>query len=292
MKKLTILLIMLICATPVFFAQIGTTLVLRMQTIAYYKKQADIYYDKFRIIDSITIAKLKELGINYDPTNGSCSYISTDADTYSNKYDFSSNNIAEPKSHSQFDLDRDTKIVNSYIAQGDSHAATKYLHKLFENDQYPEDANELFGYACLVENLTMQIQKRSVQSSSIMDIMSSFDTFTDQQTADKMLTTLLFLAANKGHRGAYQLLQLKTAMHSGESANLPQSNPGRSSNSIVGKKTCSFCHGKGWIEGSHTPTYGNTGTYWCGTCGSEVPHSHSHNKCPSCNGTGYVPTIY
>ena len=61
--------------------------------------------------------------------------------------------------------------------------------------------------------------------------------------------------------------------------------------SCVGTKTCTLCHGKGWVAGNKTPTYGNGGSYYCAECGREVPASHSHDRCPSCGGKGTVPTI-
>lgn len=61
-------------------------------------------------------------------------------------------------------------------------------------------------------------------------------------------------------------------------------------NGIVQNK-CSLCHGKGWIAGTSTPTYGSGGTYYCSECGRNVPASHSHDRCPSCNGKGYIEKI-
>ena len=61
--------------------------------------------------------------------------------------------------------------------------------------------------------------------------------------------------------------------------------------SVTHDVTCSLCHGTGWIAGSSTPTYGNGGTHWCGECGREVPASHSHDRCPSCGGKGYITKI-
>lgn len=54
---------------------------------------------------------------------------------------------------------------------------------------------------------------------------------------------------------------------------------------------CSMCGGKGWISGSHTPTYGSTSRYWCEECDMEVGPSHSHDRCPSCSGLGYTKKI-
>lgn len=54
------------------------------------------------------------------------------------------------------------------------------------------------------------------------------------------------------------------------------------------RSTCSLCGGKGWIAGSSTPTYGDTSTHWCTECQRTVGASHSHNRCPSCSGLGYI----
>lgn len=64
-----------------------------------------------------------------------------------------------------------------------------------------------------------------------------------------------------------------------------------SGGSRVGKQRCSLCHGKGWIAGTSTPTYGNSSSYYCSECGRNVSASHSHDRCPSCGGTGTTQTI-
>ena len=67
------------------------------------------------------------------------------------------------------------------------------------------------------------------------------------------------------------------------------------SNSSTYRQTCSLCGGKGWIAGSKTPTYGNSGTHWCSECGKTVNASHSHDSSPSCGGKGRhsdVPYIF
>lgn len=63
------------------------------------------------------------------------------------------------------------------------------------------------------------------------------------------------------------------------------------SNSSTYQQTCSLCKGKGWIAGSKTPTYGNSGTHWCSECRKTVNASHSHDICPSCSGKGYYNKI-
>lgn len=50
-------------------------------------------------------------------------------------------------------------------------------------------------------------------------------------------------------------------------------------------KKCSLCYGKGWIVGANAPDY-TGGTFWCDECDREVNVTHTHERCPSCNGTG------
>jgi uncharacterized paraquat-inducible protein A len=64
-----------------------------------------------------------------------------------------------------------------------------------------------------------------------------------------------------------------------------------STSTVVGQKTCSTCRGKGWIAGFSTPNYGASGQRWCDACQELVNPSHSHDRCPSCRGTGSQPTI-
>lgn len=236
--------------------------------------------------------ELKKLGIDYTPGAKGISYASSSASNSSDNFGFEPINVARPNQNgsSHFDLKRDERVVENYIAQSNSHAAATYLKKLFENDQYPEDADEMFGYACLIQKLLVQIGNEGAQAVASMDLMSSMTITIDQQNMNNLHIALLFLAANKGHRGAYQLLQLKAAMQGGGGVNFQPSNSG-GSGSVVGRKTCSLCHGRGWIAGSKTATYGNGGTYWCSECQSNVGASHSHDRCPSCGGRGTVPTI-
>lgn len=81
-------------------------------------------------------------------------------------------------------------------------------------------------------------------------------------------------------------------MMSGSSNGISMPNINSSSTStVVGQKTCSTCKGKGWIAGFSTPNYGASGQRWCDACQELVNPSHSHDRCPSCRGTGSQPTI-
>ena len=63
------------------------------------------------------------------------------------------------------------------------------------------------------------------------------------------------------------------------------------SSSVTYEQTCSTCKGKGWIPGHSTPTYVVTSKYYSNECGEVVNPSHSHDKCPSCNGRGHYTRI-
>jgi len=62
---------------------------------------------------------------------------------------------------------------------------------------------------------------------------------------------------------------------------------GSSSSTSQTQRQCTLCNGKGWIVGNSTPVY-DMGEMYCGECGGYYPNSHSHNRCPSCQGRGYL----
>lgn len=72
---------------------------------------------------------------------------------------------------------------------------------------------------------------------------------------------------------------------------MPRDNSNEGGSSVVERKTCSLCKGKGWIAGSKSSTYGLSGKYWCKDCQQNVGYSHSHDSCPSCGGKGYINGI-
>lgn len=62
-------------------------------------------------------------------------------------------------------------------------------------------------------------------------------------------------------------------------------NTNNNTNTNSGKKTCSLCGGTGWIANDDAPDF-TGGTKWCSMCNKQVRMSHSHEKCPSCGGSG------
>lgn len=72
--------------------------------------------------------------------------------------------------------------------------------------------------------------------------------------------------------------------------NTNQSSSG-SSLSRTKKRTCSMCHGRGWIAGTSGVSFDSSTSYYCKECGREVPSSHTHDTCPSCRGEKEIITI-
>ena len=78
---------------------------------------------------------------------------------------------------------------------------------------------------------------------------------------------------------------MSSGMNGGSVPNYNNSSSGTTGRT---QRTCTFCNGKGWRAGSKTPTYGSTGQYYCEECDRMVNPSHSHDRCPSCMGKGYI----
>ncbi len=89
------------------------------------------------------------------------------------------------------------------------------------------------------------------------------------------------MAYQKFLHGAQQAAQAYG--NSNQNFKFPMTSPGSTKTRT---KVCSLCRGQGWIAGSKTPVYGTSGSYWCEECGREVYASHSHDRCPSCGGSG------
>lgn len=186
------------------------------------------------------------------------------------------------------DLDSDKRTIKNYINQGNSSKAYDYLkNKLDKN--YPSDPYEQFGYAALLQDIIIGLTNDGTKAVYSMDFATSLSITCYLSGADQMQIELLAKAAANGHTGATQMLQLKSAMYGGGSGNMnvPYNSNSGSSSSPSTQKTCTLCNGKGWIAGSKTPTYGNSGTHWCSECARNVNASHSHDRCPSCSGRGY-----
>lgn len=66
----------------------------------------------------------------------------------------------------------------------------------------------------------------------------------------------------------------------------PSENISTSKSSSKKKSKCGTCGGRGYIV-KYTAGYGLSDKKYCSECGKTVPHTHYHETCHQCNGTGY-----
>lgn len=195
----------------------------------------------------------------------------------------------ESDNSGDFDYEHDARLIRHYIKQKNSLAAANHLKEAV-NPEMPTDASLLFDYSVLAQEVFNGLTNEGYTAAFSMDLGAAFQLQMASNEIDLLHTALLVLATAKGEQRAAQILQLKTAMRGNNTVNTPQSgtNENQTPQSIIKQETCSLCHGKGWIAGSKSPTYGNTGTHWCQECGQNVLWSHSHDLCPSCRGKGTI----
>jgi len=85
--------------------------------------------------------------------------------------------------------------------------------------------------------------------------------------------------------------QKGSAVSSVENRNKVSSLSTGNSRTSIERVECSNCHGKGTVAGTSTVSFSSSSTYYCEECHREVPSSHSHDRCPSCMGKGYITRI-
>lgn len=107
-----------------------------------------------------------------------------------------------------------------------------------------------------------------------------------KETGKVLLTNRIPQKGSEQYRTFVQNSYLIAKSLSSQGYDIPSTSEYNSNSS--GTSTCSLCGGKGWIAGSKTPTYGNSSSHWCEECQRNVGASHSHDRCPSCSGNGYI----
>lgn len=210
-----------------------------------------------------------------------------------NKYlaiDNNDSEFFESNSTQESNLDRDKSMIHEYIKQGKSGEGLVFLKKSLR-DNPPSTSTEEFGYAGLLQDIIIGLGKEGANAAFSMNLNLTMLIQSYTNDANQMQNSLLISSSSKGHKGAAYMLQLKAAMNGGQNYNISNYNNNTNSGSNIVQKKCSLCNGKGWIAGSKSSTYGNTGTYWCSECQRSVNQSHSHDKCPSCSGKGYITGV-
>lgn len=184
---------------------------------------------------------------------------------------------------SDFIYDRNT--VRSMFLDGENVTAYMYIQQSL-TDKYPQTAALEYKYYTLVQEIAGKIGSEYMQViMTTIDMSRAMYLLQYQNASNQLADFLLNSAASKGEPNAIRALQVK-AMISGFGGQYQGNSTGNGYSTSRKTETCSLCHGKGWIAGSSTPTYGNTGQKVCPDCGI-VNQSHSHDRCPACSGKGY-----
>lgn len=181
-------------------------------------------------------------------------------------------------------FERDRAIVRKFLNEDTPSRALEYL-KAVQQNGVPARISLECDYAVLMQEIIIGLGKAQGLYLAAMDTANALVLQTQMLSAEQIQNQLLVSAASKGDQRAVDMIRLKSAMTGGGNNNAPFESPNNGQASRE-RRTCSMCSGRGWIAGTRTPTYGNTETHWCSECRREVPASHSHDRCPSCDGRG------
>lgn len=163
-------------------------------------------------------------------------------------------------------------------------SSNSIFSQMIYKNEYNNVDQIVFGDKCVI----IQMDQQPAFSMPLLGIDPTGTYFTYGNNAGGIAFTLDFkkmtiVVFNKGNM-EFTYVSGISPMPNGYSSPSPQKEWTKT-------ETCSYCNGKGWIVGSSTPTYGNTGTKWCSECQMRVPRSHSHDECPSCRGRGTIKKV-
>lgn len=184
------------------------------------------------------------------------------------------------------DFTIDREMIHDMLLEGENVVAYMYIQERLK-EEYPQNAEIEYGYYTLVRDISLGIGNEYIKViTTTIDISRAMMLVSYQNASRQLADYLLNSSASKGNPNALEDIRARTVRPGAMTGQY--SVPGYSGNSRAEthKTICSLCHGKGWIAGSSTPTYGVSGTRNCPDCGL-VNMSHSHDRCPACMGNGY-----
>ena len=185
-------------------------------------------------------------------------------------------------------------ITEKAIRSGNpSEIMTAYDFIVEMTEKYPVKGGELlYNYSTLFMNLANSMTIAASSATAMGNFAGGFTLSAKANNAMISYHAYLQTSASLGYRPAIAMIKYLASIgqYSGPMYDYQDSNDG-GQGSMVRRTTCGLCHGKGWIPGSKTPTYGNMGEYYCEECDRMVSYSHSHDRCPRCGGKGYYNDI-
>lgn len=185
-------------------------------------------------------------------------------------------------------IDPIKKNAELYLRLNQTKNAYSSIEKYYRNNKSRISSDDLVTLALVVKNIQNIAQIEGMSAGMTMNFNKVMECTTVSTSANTLYKEMLIYAALQGNKTAELYISQEAALANAYRAMQNNNNYNFGQNSRTGRKTCSLCKGKGWISGSKTPTYGNLGTHWCKECEREVPNSHSHDRCPSCAGKGYI----
>ena len=185
-------------------------------------------------------------------------------------------------------------ITEKAIRSGNpSEIMTAYDFIVEMTEKYPVKGGELlYNYSTLFMNLANSMTIAATSATTMGNFAGGFTLSAKANNAMISYHAYLQTSASLGYRPAIAMIKYLASIgqYSGPMYDYQDSDDG-GQGSMVRRTTCGLCHGKGWIPGSKTPTYGNMGEYYCEECDRMVSYSHSHDRCPRCGGKGYYNDI-
>ncbi|MBQ8773194.1 MAG: hypothetical protein IJZ17_01795, partial [Muribaculaceae bacterium] len=261
----------------------------KQQAIKWFKKCADAYYLSDGESDEYASEQLRELGVEYNPEDNNTTYTA----------DYTS----EQSSVGDIDLVKATYAVESTLAivnyqEGEYKKAIKAYSEIIDKYENSIDCSDAYLGRALA---LLRQEKYEEANKDLIYLQNNSNTPEDiKETSSKLLLKSQQILAeknktsnNKNNQWLETLSLMFNAINTGMQGAPTYNYQNSTSRPTVGTKkvTCSYCKGKGWVAGSGTATYGLNNSYWCNECNEEVNASHSHDRCPSCNGTGYNSKI-
>lgn len=186
------------------------------------------------------------------------------------------------------------KSSELYLRMKEPLKAYDQIKKFYDRNKTDIADDDLVKLALVVKKIQNIANSESMSAGIIMDLNKVMQCTAVSMSANNLYIELLFTAAIQGNEEANFYINQEIAIANSYRQfqnSLPQQ---QRANSIYSphKEVCSLCKGKGWINGSKAVNYGYNTSHYCEESKKNVGPNHSHEKCPSCGGTGYIEKAF
>lgn len=192
------------------------------------------------------------------------------------------------------DINEVKKSSELYLRMKDFSSAYDQIKEFYERNKVDIADEDLVKLALIVKKIKNIANSEGMSAGIVMDFNKVMQCTAVSLSANNLYQELMFTAAIQGNEEANFYINQEIVIANGYRQfqnSLPQQ---QRSNSVYSphKEVCSLCKGKGWIDGSKTVNYGHNTSHYCEESKKNVSPNHSHEKCPSCGGTGYIKKAF